>query len=184
MSPSQVKRASVHPTIRLARCTDACDIALLSRSEIEYGLPWAWTPDAVARAISNPNMNVAIATAATSQGGSSASSSPTHPQLDSQELCGFALVYFGRTHAHINLLAVNSAWRRRGVGRKLLDWQINSARTAGIRYLTLEVRRTNRAAQNFYGDCGFEVRDTVSRYYNNKEDALRMIRKLEVQHES
>ncbi len=177
MSVSRVKRSHTHPIIRLANSRDTCDIALLSRCEIEYGLPWAWTPEAVARAIGDSNMNVAVAV----------SDQGLKPQTDSesqQALCGFALVYFGRTHAHINLLAVSKNIRRRGVGRELLDWQIKSARTAGIRYLTLEVRRTNRAAQDFYRDCGFELRDTVSRYYNNKEDALRMIRKLEVQHES
>lgn len=175
MSVSRFNRSHTHPTIRLAKSGDACDIALLSRCEIEYGLPWAWTPEAVAGAISNTNMNVAVAVSDTGD----------NADADSRyKLCGFALVYFGRTHAHINLLAVSNTCRRRGIGRELLDWQIKSARTAGIRYLTLEVRRTNKAAQDFYRDCGFETRDTVTRYYNNKEDALRMIRKLEVQHES
>ncbi len=178
MSPSRVNQPRVNPTIRLANSSDACDIALLSRCEIEYGLPWAWTPEAVARAISNSSMNVVVAT--TPANGTSVVTDAG----SQQDLCGFALVYFGRTHAHINLLAIKKTYRRRGLGRKLLDWQIASARTAGIRYLTLEVRRTNSGAQNFYSECGFETRDTVSRYYNNKEDALRMIRKLEVQHES
>ena len=48
-------------TIRLATPGDACDIALLSRSEIEYGLPWAWRPETVTRAIAQSNMNVAVA---------------------------------------------------------------------------------------------------------------------------
>jgi len=172
------------PVIRLARNSDACDIALLSRNEIEYGLPWAWRPGAVATAIANSNMNVAIAT--------SAAVSPLAAEIKElslspdaqQHLCGFAIVYFGRTHAHINLLAVDQSWRRRGVGRELLEWQVSSARTAGIRYLTLEVRNSNKAAQTFYQDCGFEVRETVRNYYNNREDALRLARKLEVQHES
>lgn len=178
MSSSRVNQPKVNPTIRLANSSDACDIALLSRSEIEYGLPWAWTPEAVARAISNNSMNVVVATTPANV---SSFAADTETQYD---LCGFALVYFGRTHAHINLLAIKKANRRKGLGRKLLDWQITSARTAGIRYLTLEVRRTNSGAQNFYRECGFETRDTVSRYYNNEEDALRMVRKLEVQHES
>ena len=178
MSVRRVSKPQASPTIRLADSRDACDIALLSRSEIEYGLPWAWTPETVARAISNRDMNVVVAT--------TLDNTETAAQdMDNQHtLCGFALVYFGRTHAHINLLAVGKPYQRCGLGRKLLDWQIASARTAGIRYLTLEVRRTNKGAQGFYSDCGFETRDTVSRYYNNKEDALRMIRKLEVQHES
>ena len=97
------------PVIRLASNSDACDIALLSRNEIEYGLPWAWRPDAVATAIANSNMNVAIAT--------SAAISPLAAEIKelhlsteaTQHLCGFAIVYFGRTHAHINLLAVDQS---------------------------------------------------------------------------
>lgn len=152
-------------TVRLADNSYACDIALLSRREVEYGLPWAWTPAAVARAISNDNINVVVTT-------------------DKGRLTGFSIVYFGRTHAHINLLAVDPAYRRRGIARRLFEWQLESARTAGIRYMTLEVRNRNIGAQSFYQECGFETRDTVSRYYRNNEDALRMIRKLEVQHES
>ncbi len=165
--------------IRLARAIDACDISLLSRSEIEHGLPWAWRPETVAGAIANPNMNVIVTTAP-------AGASPAFDSSDesSMQLTGFALVYFGRTHAHVELLAVQRGWRRQGIGRELLDWQVESARTAGIRHLTLEVRKSNAAAQAFYRDCGFEARDTVGGYYNNREDALRMSRKLEVLHES
>ena len=152
-------------SVRLADCTDACDIALLSRREVEYGLPWAWTPGAVARAIADQSVNVAVVS-------------------HKGHLTGFAIVYFGRTHAHINLLAVDPAHRRKGIARRLFEWQLESARTAGIRYMTLEVRNKNLGAQHFYQECGFEIRDTVSRYYRNNEDALRMIRKLEVQHES
>lgn len=167
--------------IRLARPGDACDIALLSRSEIEYGLPWAWRPETVTRAIAQSNMNVAVAI---SDAHSHNSASGIYGDKHSQHLVGFALVDFGRTHAHINLLAVQKSSRRRGIGRNLLDWQVASARTAGIRYLTLEVRKSNSAALAFYRDCGFELRETVTRYYNNQEDALRLARKLEVEHES
>ena len=165
--------------IRLARAIDACDISLLSRSEIEHGLPWSWRPATVATAISNPNMNVIVATTP-----SRAASDLYSTEESAMQLTGFALVYFGRTHAHVELLAVNRGWRHQRIGRELLNWQVESARTAGIRYLTLEVRKSNTAAQAFYSDCGFEARDTVGGYYNNREDALRMSRKLEVQHES
>ena len=168
-------------TIRLATPGDACDISLLSRSEIEYGLPWAWRPETVTRAIAQPTMNVAVAT---SDAHSYENASGIYSAEQSQRLVGFALVDFGRTHAHINLLAVEKSSRRRGIGRTLLDWQVASARTAGIRYLTLEVRKSNSAALAFYRDCGFEIRETVTRYYNNQEDALRLARKLEVEHES
>ena len=147
--------------VRLATVRDACEIALLSRSQIEYGLPWVWTPAAVARSIADTETNVVVA--------------GKEGAID-----GFAVVYFGRTHAHISLLAVAPEARRRGLATKLLDWQTKAARVAGIRYMTLEVRSNNVDAQAFYKANGFKESDTVPRYYRNNEDALRMVKRLEI----
>ena len=47
--------------IRLATNTDADAIALLSRSEIEFELPWRWTPSRIQQAIAGAATNVAVA---------------------------------------------------------------------------------------------------------------------------
>ena len=74
---------------------------------------------------------------------------------------------------HINSLAVDEAWRRRGVARHLLEAVLKEAAAAGARSATLEVRRSNEAARTLYEGLGFHV-DAVRRdyYQHPREDAL------------
>ncbi|MFI5177033.1 MAG: tRNA (adenosine(37)-N6)-threonylcarbamoyltransferase complex dimerization subunit type 1 TsaB [Vicinamibacterales bacterium] len=74
---------------------------------------------------------------------------------------------------HINSLAVDDAWRRRGVARRLLETVLREATSEGARSATLEVRRSNEAARALYEGLGFHV-DAVRRdyYQHPREDAL------------
>ena len=57
--------------------------------------------------------------------------------------------------AHIRMLGVDRAARRRGVGRALMDACLEEARRAGKRRLTLETTETMTAAQRLYEAMGF-----------------------------
>lgn len=75
-------------------------------------------------------------------------------------------------HVHITTLAVDPDRRREGIGRRLLE-------AVREKYpemdLTLEVRKSNVAAQDFYHSAGFSVTGTRPDYYtDNGEDALVM----------
>jgi len=85
---------------------------------------------------------------------------------------------FGDERAHLVLLAVRPAQRRMGIGRHLVDWLVESARTAGIASLHLELRAGNEAARGFYRAMGFDETIVVPGYYRGREAALRMIRVL------
>jgi ribosomal-protein-alanine N-acetyltransferase len=77
--------------------------------------------------------------------------------------------------AHISTLAVHPEWRGRGVGRLLLRCGLNLAADSGARLATLEVRRSNQAAIQLYGEFGFAIVGRRPRYYrDNDEDALLM----------
>lgn len=54
-------------------------------------------------------------------------------------------------------LAVDPAWRRRGVGRRLLQEAAEVARRRGARKLSLRVLEPNAAARGLYHACGFVV---------------------------
>lgn len=76
---------------------------------------------------------------------------------------------------HVMNVAVDSAWRRRGLATQLLGELF--ARTEGAVGLgyTLEVRPSNSSAISLYEKLGFEARGVRRGYYlDNHEDALIM----------
>jgi tRNA threonylcarbamoyl adenosine modification protein YeaZ/ribosomal-protein-alanine acetyltransferase len=74
---------------------------------------------------------------------------------------------------HINSLAVEIEWRRKGLARRLLDHVMRDAVRAGARGATLEVRQSNDAARALYEGLGFTVEAVRRDYYQDpREDAL------------
>jgi ribosomal-protein-alanine N-acetyltransferase len=146
-------------TIRLAGPRDAQAIALMSRDLVESGLGWKYDAARVMRAIRDPETLAPVA-------------------CDRGRVAGFALMEFGDERAHLVLLAVRPAHRRTGIGRRLVEWLVASARTAGIASLHLELRAGNEAARGFYRAMGFAETIVVPGYYRGRESALRMIRVL------
>ncbi len=74
---------------------------------------------------------------------------------------------------HINSLAVDDDWRRRGIARRLLDRVMRAAVAAGARGATLEVRQSNQPARCLYEGLGFVVEAVRRDYYQEpREDAL------------
>jgi ribosomal-protein-alanine N-acetyltransferase len=74
---------------------------------------------------------------------------------------------------HINSLAVDESWRRRGLAVRLLRAVIADAVRSGARSATLEVRRSNDAARALYEGLGFRVEAVRRDYYQQpREDAL------------
>ena len=163
-------------TIRLAEPRDAQAIATMSRDFIESGLGWKYDAPRVLRAIRDRET---VAVVACEGGGSAGSSKPGRGVIN-----GFAIMEFGDERAHLVLLAVRPSHRRSGVGRRLVEWLLESARTAGIASIHLELRAGNDAARRFYRAMGFYETVLVPGYYRSgegrKEGALRMLRVLRV----
>ncbi len=88
---------------------------------------------------------------------------------------GYAGVLMIADDGHIATIAVDPAWQRHGVARCLLVELVREARELGANQLTLEVRVTNRGAQNLYRSLGFAPGGARKAYYaDNGEDALVM----------
>jgi ribosomal-protein-alanine N-acetyltransferase len=87
-------------------------------------------------------------------------------------LIGFlACRWVGPGEREVLNLAVDPAWRRRGVGRTLL--QVETARPGCT--LWLEVRAGNLTAINFYKSLGFQEISRRRSYYSGpQEDAIVM----------
>jgi len=76
----------------------------------------------------------------------------------------------------IHNLAVHPAYRRQGIGISLLQKVIGEAKRNGSSRITLEVRRSNDAAQRLYDSLGFVERGVRKGYYSDDgEDALMMV---------
>ena len=74
---------------------------------------------------------------------------------------------------HINSLAVDAPWRRRGLARRLLGAVFRDAVEAGAHSATLEVRQSNAPARELYETLGFQVEAVRRDYYQDpREDAL------------
>lgn len=156
-------------TIRLAEPRDAQAIALMSRDFIEAGLGWKYDAPRVLRAIRSPD-TLAVVACESAKGAAGGA------------ITAFAIMEFGDERAHLVLLAVRPSHRRLGIGQRLLDWLLESARTAGMASVHLELRSTNDAARRFYRAAGFYETVLVPGYYRGgegrKEGALRMLRVL------
>ena len=59
-------------------------------------------------------------------------------------ITAFAIMELGDERAHLVLLAVRPTHRRMGIGQRLLDWLLDSARTAGCMRTIVEGRSSTR----------------------------------------
>lgn len=90
------------------------------------------------------------------------------------EVVGYAGMLYADAEAHLTNVAVHEAWRGRGVATELLLELAWLARRRGCAAMSLEVRRTNAAAQALYRRFGFVPAGTRRRYYENVDDAIVM----------
>lgn len=90
-------------------------------------------------------------------------------------IVGFAGIWLMVDEAHVTTFAVAPAWRRRGVGERMLLAVLDVAAARGAREATLEVRLSNLPARRLYEKFGFQPVGLRPRYYSdNNEDALIM----------
>jgi ribosomal-protein-alanine N-acetyltransferase len=94
-------------------------------------------------------------------------------------LVGYLLAVLIEDEAHLGNLAVHPTERRSGVGQRLLDDLLQTARGSGISKITLEVRKSNENARKFYFRNDFiDVAMRKNYYRNPHEDAIVMLRSL------
>jgi ribosomal-protein-alanine N-acetyltransferase len=77
---------------------------------------------------------------------------------------------------HVNKIAVEERSRRRGIADLLMARCLDFARRNQVRTISLEVRKSNRSAQEFYRHLDFESSYLRPRYYPDGEAAVVMTR--------
>ena len=92
------------------------------------------------------------------------------------EIIAFAGAHIILDQAHVTNIAVRQDCRGRGLGRMITRALMQYASNLGAKYLTLEVRQSNAAAQNLYKSLGFVKVNVRKRYYEDTgEDAWLMV---------
>jgi ribosomal-protein-alanine N-acetyltransferase len=94
---------------------------------------------------------------------------------ESGTMVGYGGMWLVCDEAHVTNIAVRSDRRRQGAGTAVMIGLMGLARSKGANRMTLEVRVSNRPAQELYGRLGFRPAGVRPRYYmDNREDALIM----------
>jgi len=96
-----------------------------------------------------------------------------------KELVGYSFLFNVYDEIHINNIALKNNYRKKGMGKKLLDYIINYGKENNFSRITLEVRESNEGALKLYYKNGFILISKRTDYYSNpKEDALILMKNL------
>ncbi len=102
--------------------------------------------------------------------------------LIEKKLVTYAVSYIVYDEIHISNLAVVPEFRHLTIGEKILKLTLQIGMEKSCQIAHLEVRRSNVAAISLYQKYGFQIVGVRKNYYQNeREDALLMTKKLEVE---
>jgi ribosomal-protein-alanine N-acetyltransferase len=93
----------------------------------------------------------------------------------SEDIIGFSGFWMMVGEAHIIAIGVRNGYRQLGIGEGLLIATIELAQILNANVVTLEVRASNKIAQELYKKYGFQVVGRRLKYYSSDgEDAIIM----------
>jgi ribosomal-protein-alanine N-acetyltransferase len=95
-----------------------------------------------------------------------------------RDVIGYVFAMWFFDEMHVNKIAVEEGERRKGVARALMDRCLEFAHENEIKTISLEVRQSNRGAQEFYERLEFAPLYVRPRYYPDGEAAVVMVRQL------
>ena len=127
----------------------------MSRDYIEQGLAWRWRDAKIAKAIRDPEVNVAVVG-------------------NERAVTAFGIMSYSEEDAHLLLFAVRRSSQRKGVGSALLIWLEAVARAAGAQRIRVEARAENVGARCFYSEHGYHERLLKKAMYDEKVDGVRL----------
>lgn len=87
------------------------------------------------------------------------------------QVIGYIVFYTVGYECHILNIAVETTYRRRGVGKYLLECTFENIKKNKVKEIFLEVSVKNTAALELYRKYGFQVFGVRKKYYSNGDDA-------------
>jgi ribosomal-protein-alanine N-acetyltransferase len=85
-------------------------------------------------------------------------------------LVGYIISKITYPETHILNLTVKKNFRKKGIGKALIELIISDARLRNSENIILEVRANNTDAQSLYKKLNFEIIGTRKDYYESKND--------------
>lgn len=80
--------------------------------------------------------------------------------ISDRKLAGFSWAYelkiFNERRIHIDMIGVNSDYRRNGIARKLVEMQIEEAKSRDITIIEALTTKANENSYNWFHSMGFE----------------------------
>lgn len=94
--------------------------------------------------------------------------------MSGEQSVAFLIIWVIGNEGEIVSLAVDPAWRGKGIAKKLIQHAFDSNK--GAKKWSLEVNPNNTPAINLYKKFKFERQRTIKNYYGQGQDALSMVR--------
>ena len=98
----------------------------------------------------------------------------------SGEIVGFAGIKIILDEADIMNIVIKKDFRNNGIGSLLLDYLISYSKSINLKTITLEVNEINIPAIKLYEKFDFEKLGIRKKYYNGKNDAIIMSKKIKL----
>ena len=95
-----------------------------------------------------------------------------------QRVVGYIVYALNKSHLLILNIAVAAEFRRRGIGRQMIEKLAAKLRPTGRKSLRLHVMEPNVAAQVFFRSCGFLAVGIEDEWFETGETAYEMRREL------
>ena len=120
---------------------NAVELAKIHAASFSYA-PRPWTADEFDSLLKSPNIKLF------------------------EQAGGFVVFRFAGPEADLLTIAVDPAFRRQGIAKKLMLIGHESAKSAGVEEVFLEVSQENPHAKSLYEQFGYEVRAIREKYYS------------------
>lgn len=89
-------------------------------------------------------------------------------------IVAYATIFLYKNTHRIYSIAVDKNYRNQGIGKSLMNYLIEIARSSTIDKISLEAEATNLALIKFYESFGFRTVKELNDYYGENEPAFRM----------
>jgi ribosomal-protein-alanine N-acetyltransferase len=92
---------------------------------------------------------------------------------EAQEISGYIIFWIIQETLELHDIVVREKYKQKGIGSRLMDFMLETARSQQVEEMFLEVRQSNAAAIRLYEKYHFKKIDVRKNYYTDpKEDAI------------